>query len=126
MPSGIDPNLFISLAESFVGGVNMPAAADAGNWVRVNAAGDNLSYSPGSPMGTGGNVQQGTVDLDDLGNPVAVSCPTINSTNFVLLTCHSDSGAPGSAPRVAITPGVGFSLTGDVNDGSTYFYRVIL
>jgi hypothetical protein len=43
----IDPNLFVSLAQSYMGGVTLPKPAEAGYRVFVNDAGTNFRYSPG-------------------------------------------------------------------------------
>lgn len=84
----------------------------------------------------GGTVVNGTVTSDTflargiltlIGvTPVPVAVATITAENDVILTLSDPNGGTvGVAPRVIITPGVGFAVTAAALDTSKYFYRVI-
>jgi hypothetical protein len=63
-------------------------------------------------------VASGTTAVD-------VTYPQIKAADTVVLTRTVNGGTPGITPRVTITPGTKFTITGVAGDTSTYGFRIL-
>lgn len=98
-----------------------PSAGDVLIW-------DGASWIPTDPSGpfvldvTGG---AGNIVSGGAGAAQAIALATIAAGDTVIVSRIVNGGAPGIAPLIVITAGVGFTLTFAGGDTSTYSWRVI-
>jgi hypothetical protein len=77
----------------------------------------------GTPGGGIMRPSRGTVQLNQA-TPVNVAFPDIRAIDVPRLTLLTRAGTYGGAPNVIVTPGTGFSVTGQALDTSTYSYSI--
>lgn len=94
---------------------------DATSWIRV---GSNCDFNAcGTPF-LGGNASRGSIVSGGAGAAQAVAYPGMRASDIVNVCRTTNGGAPGVAPLVTRTAGVGFSLTFAAGDTSTYQFAV--
>lgn len=92
MPSGIDPNLFASLAQAYTGGIRAPTGPEqAGRWARADASGVNLEYSAEGPVGVADITGYGGA-ADWIGPADGLGSATDNSLALARLKAANPSG----------------------------------
>lgn len=97
--------------------------ATGGGCVRKGEGIDASGVTTPTAANTGGAFSWGQIVADNA-NPVAQAFTNMLSTDVITLTRVVDGGAPGNTPKVVTALGVGFNITADAGDTSTYEYAI--